>query len=130
MFQSSSRTSQLIDEDAEDDAAARRGVDRADLPNESIWVSRADLEDEYVRAIGGEAMWQALNASPMISRNELSNCEQTGPGGTHTDEEVAAFCRRGRYKVKGALVASRILTETQARQISSVESLLSEVAPA
>jgi putative ATP-dependent endonuclease of OLD family len=118
---------QLIDEDAEQHAADRLGIAVEDLPSSSIWVSTKDLEDEYARAIGGETLWQALSASPMFGSGEMANCSQSGPSGTHTDEEVAAFCRRKKYKMKAAMVASRMLDATQARAITSVENLLSEV---
>lgn len=44
--------SMLIDADAEVETAAKLGVQPATLNSNFVWVSRADLEDEYVGAIG------------------------------------------------------------------------------
>lgn len=117
---------QLIDADAEDATAKRFNVPKEELPTHSVWVSRRDLEAEYTAAIGANALWAGLTASPMFSPNELANCEKGGAGGRPTLDEVAAFCRRQKYKVKAALVAADLLTAETARAISSIEALLSE----
>lgn len=118
--------SQLVDADAEASTAKRLGVATADLPQHSIWVSRADLEDEYVQAIGASAVWAALNVSSLFSANQLSHCVPSGNGGVHTDADIAAFCRK--HKVEAAIVAATLLTDASARNISSIESLLTEAA--
>ena len=117
---------QLVDEDFEADTARRLGVMNSDLPQQSVWVSRVDLEDEYVRAVGAPGVWSALSASSMFSRNQLSNCVPTGPSGTYTDADVATFCRS--HKVEGAIVVAGLLTDALARSIASVESLLTDAA--
>jgi len=118
--------SQLVDEDAEASTAKRLGITATDLPNHSIWVSRTDLEDEYVRAIGASSVWTALRASTMFSSNQLNNCVPTGAGDTYTDGDVSGFCRK--YKVEAAIVVAGILTTETAKKISSIESLLTEAA--
>jgi putative ATP-dependent endonuclease of OLD family len=118
--------SQLVDEDAEADTAKRLGVDAADLPNHSVWVSRIDLEDEYVRAIGASTIWTALGASTMFTSNQLKAHTASGPGGTHTDSDVATFCRK--RKVEAAIVVAGIMTETTAQLITSIENILREAA--
>lgn len=117
---------QLVDEDAEASTAKRLGVNAVDLPSQSVWVSRIDLEEEYVRALGVPAVWAALNASTMFSLNQLNTCSASGPGGTYTDEDITSFCRR--YKVEAAIVVAGILTEATARTIASVENILHEAA--
>lgn len=118
--------SQLVDEDAEASTAKRLGVAAADLPGESVWVSRTDLEDEYVRALGSSSVWAALSSSTMFSVNQLRTCTPSGPGGAYSDKDVADFCRR--YKVEAAIVVAGILTEATARTINSVENILQEAA--
>jgi len=118
--------SQLVDEDAETSTAKRLGVAAADLPSHSVWVSRIDLEDEYVRAIGASAVWAALDASTMITSNQLRACTASGAGGAYTDADVAGFCRR--YKVEAAIVIAGMLTESTARAITSIENILQEAA--
>lgn len=118
--------SQLVDEDAEASTAKRLGVKASDLPAQSVWVSRIDLEEEYVRAVGASTVWAALSASTMFSSNQLKNCTPSGAGGAFTDADVAGFCRR--FKVEAAIVVASILTETMARSITSIENTLQEAA--
>jgi putative ATP-dependent endonuclease of OLD family len=113
---------QLIDKDFEAETARRLETTISDLTQHSVWVSQVDLEDEYVRAVGAREVWTSLNASPMFSPNQLSNCIPTGPSGSYTDANVAAFCRK--YKVEAAIVVANMLTDALARSIVSVESLL------
>lgn len=121
--------SQLIDEDAEERVARQFGVDVADLSGRSVWVSRSDLEDEYVQALGFNDVWSALQSNGHFTRNELGNCAATGQSGTRTEADVTDFCRRNRtYKVKASLSVLPLFTATTARHVASIESLLTEVA--
>lgn len=115
----------LIDADAETDTAAKLGVQPADLNANFVWVSRADLEDEYVAAIGAAPLQAALAASTLFKPNQLRTLRATGPGGTFTDVDVANFCRS--YKVNAALVAVSVLDGAAARAIRSVEGMLAQV---
>lgn len=117
--------SMLIDEDAEKKVSKRLNVAVADFNANGIWVSKADLEEEYVRALGASTMQAALVASPLFTKNQLKLLVATGPGGAVTDDDVATFCRGD--KVNAALVAVSILTETTARSITSIEGLLAQV---
>jgi putative ATP-dependent endonuclease of the OLD family len=121
--------SRLIDVDAADETAEDLGVDRADLQSNSVWVSDADLEDEYVRAISPEKMWAALSSSSLFTRNELSNAGQSTRTATPTQQDVSAFCRMKKYKVRAAIVAASILDEVTSRAIASLDNLLNEVTP-
>lgn len=118
--------SQLVDEDAEADTAKRFGVDAAVLPDHSVWVSRIDLEDEYVRALGASTIWAAFGASTMFTSTQLRMWPANGPGGTYTESDVAGFCRK--RKVEAAIVVAGILTEATAQAIKSIESILQEAA--
>lgn len=115
---------QLVDEDAEAESARRLGVAATDLPQHSIWVSRVDLEDEYVRALGAAAVWKALSGSALFTPNQLAQCASTGPGGVHTDADVADFCRH--HKVEAAIAVTNLLTDASSRAIDSVENVLAE----
>lgn len=116
----------LIDEDARDETASAVGVAAGDLEAQPIFVSNPDLEAEYVSAIGAAEFWTALTASALFSPNELANCTCSGPIGTRTSADVAAFCRRNKsgYKVRAAMVAAKHLTEATARNVRSVQALL------
>lgn len=118
----------LVDEDAETASAKRHGVAAADLPTKSIWISRKDLEGEYVRALGPETVWTALDASSLFTANQLALCTPSGPGGSYGEAEVAEFCRS--HKVEAAIVVAGLLTDATARAITSVESILAEAASA
>lgn len=118
----------LIDADAENTVAKQLGVPSSELSHRSVWVSRNDLEDEYVRALGADTVWEALQSSGRFSRNELRNCASSGVGGKHTEDDVSAFCRRkATYKVNAALSCLPLFTEKNASQVSSIESLLGEI---
>ena len=117
---------QLVDEDAEAASARRLGVATTDLPGCSIWVSRVDLEDEYVRALGATAVWSALAASALFTPNQLAQCAATGPGAGRANADVADFCRR--HKVEAAIAVSNLLTDASSRAIASVENVLAEAA--
>ncbi|MBF4592369.1 AAA family ATPase [Curtobacterium flaccumfaciens] len=117
--------SMLIDEDAEKKVATRLGVALADLNTSFVWISRRDLEDEYVRALGATALAAALQTSTLLKPNELASLKASGPGGAFTDADVAAFCRT--KKVQSALVAVTLMGETEARAIASIEGMLAQI---
>lgn len=117
--------SMLIDADAEVETAAKLGVQLADLNSNFVWVSRADLEDEYVGAIGATKLQSALVASTLFKPNHFRRLVPTGPDGTFTDTDLASFCRS--YKVNAALVAISLLDEASARAIVSVDGMLNQV---
>jgi putative ATP-dependent endonuclease of the OLD family len=119
--------SMLIDADAESNTAATLGISPADFNSKFVWVARADLEDEYVAALGAASLQKALTASPLFTSNQLSNLTSTGPGGVFTNSDVAKFCRSSRNKVNAALVASSLLDEPAARAITSIEGMLAQV---
>lgn len=117
--------SMLIDADAEADTAGKLGVQPADLNSRYVWVSRADLEDEYVAAIGAAPLQAALAASTLLRPNQLRRLTASGPGGSFTNTDVASFCRH--YKVIAALIAVSLLDESTARAIVSVDGMLAQV---
>lgn len=120
--------SMLIDLDAKTATAEKLGVPEADLAQHSTFVSNPDLEAEYVSAVGAGPAWTAIENSGLFSRNEMNNCTLSGPGGTRTADDVAAFCRRKKYKVRAAMAVAPILDPTTAAGVVSIHALLSEIA--
>jgi putative ATP-dependent endonuclease of OLD family len=121
--------SMLIDKDATAATAGKLGIPEADLETHGVKVSDPDLEGEYVAALGADVVWAAIAASTLFSNNERANCTTSGAGGTRTAEDVADFCRRKKngYKVRAAMVVAPLLTDVTARQVASVERLLTEI---
>ena len=118
----------LIDKDATAETANELGVAEIDLEANEVKISDPDLEAEYVSALGPEKVWTAIRESTLFSDNERRNCATSGPGGTRTAEDVAAFCRfKSNYKVRAAMVVAALLTDVTARKIASVERLLTEI---
>lgn len=119
----------LIDRDAAADTATKIRVAESDLNRHSVWISERDLEEEYTTAIGSDVLWHALETSGHFSRNELANCQASGPLGDRTADDVAAFCRfKSTYKARAAMVVAGLLDESTARKIKSIDDLLSEIA--
>ena len=116
----------LVDEDAEQYMARKLDVTATDLPSRSVWVSRADLEAEYVTALGATNVWNALVGQGHFKPNQLQQCAASGTGGVRTDADIIAFCRSN--KVLAALSVAAVLTKETASQITSVENVLEEVA--
>ncbi|WP_224760578.1 ATP-dependent endonuclease [Salinibacterium sp. ZJ450] len=120
----------LIDDDAVQDTADAFGVDKGDLSSHGVIVSMPDLEAEYSAAIGGEALWNRLVASGEFKPNQLLLCTASGPGGTYTAEDVAAFCRRKNFKVQAALIVAATLTAAEATAVTSINALLAGITSA
>ncbi|GAB3689027.1 hypothetical protein GCM10028814_30510 [Angustibacter aerolatus] len=115
----------LIDKDATKDTAKKLGVAEADLAQHSVFVSDADLEAEYVHALGVAAAWAAMEDSELFSPNELKTCAASGPGGSRTEADVATFCRGKKgYKVRAAIAVAPLLTPEIVARISSISELL------
>lgn len=124
--------SRLIDEDAQQKVANQLKVEVSDLEDHSVWTSKADLEEEYVRALGKDVVWNALKSKGHFSANELKNCDATGPDGEPTEADVVFFCRglekrKSSYKVNAALSVLHLFTPENAALVTSIESLLSEI---
>jgi len=117
--------SMLIDADAEVDTAAKLGLPPGDLNSRFVWVSRGDLEDEYVVAIGAAQLQAAIATSTLFKPSQLRRLTATGPGGSFTHADVASFCRS--HKVNAALVAVSLLNEAGARAIASIDGMLTQV---
>lgn len=110
----------LVDEDAENETAN----EQKNLTSVSLFVSRADLEDEYVSAIGADALWEALRKSTLFTPNILKNCAISDGAVKPNDDELAEFCRHKKRKISCAIVACKLLDKTSAQRVSSVVKVL------
>jgi hypothetical protein len=118
------RVSILVDEDAEKDMADALGVEAGDLTSKSVYVSRSDLEAEYVAAIGADRLWETLGKSSLFTPNMLKNCAISDDSGKPDEDELAEFCRRKKNKIFCAVVACKLLDEDSAQRVSSVIEVL------
>ena len=57
----------LIDSDAAQDAADRMHVPVSKLEMRHVFVSQRDLEDEYVRGLGADVVWGALQEGGLVA---------------------------------------------------------------
>lgn len=117
----------LIDRDQVGETEVHVGETESSFASKSIFISEPDLEGEYVRAIGAEAVYAALQRSSLFSKSRLSSCQRSGVGGKVTEDDVSDFCRAKKNKVDAALVAAQLLTSESARRLTSVDSLLSDL---
>lgn len=114
----------LVDEDAENETAN----EQKNLTSVSLFVSRADLEDEYVSAIGADALWEALRKSTLFTPNILKNCAISDGAVKPNEDELAEFCRHKKRKISCAIVACKLLDKTSAQRVSSVVKVLQNAA--
>jgi putative ATP-dependent endonuclease of OLD family len=91
----------LIDKDAEGTTATTLGINVTDLNANSVWVSDPDLEAEYVAALGATQVWSALQASGLLSANQLATCATNGAGGVPNGADLQEFCGSSQLRVYG-----------------------------
>ncbi|MCB2176460.1 MAG: AAA family ATPase [Actinomycetales bacterium] len=120
----------LIDEDARQDTADVLDADPVLLEVETpytIVVSKRDLEEEYVRALGVQATFEALEAAGFWKPVQLAALLDANS--TPDEEKVITFCRHRRNKVLASIAVADALTPTTAAAISSVSELIGQVRP-
>lgn len=124
----------LVDEAEKGPWLGAVGGKPRDVIGRTVFVSEADLEDEYCRALGVRTTAQRLIGA-RVARDEhalLSSCK-VAMADDLTAEGIAAFCRssagsgKGSRKVPAALVVAKTLTMEEAAKITSVAGLLSEL---
>lgn len=118
------RVSILIDEDAEVELANALDVKVQDLSSKSVFVSRKDLEAEYIAAIGPDELWKALGESSLFTPNMLKNCVISDGSGTPSEDKLAEFCRHKKRKTSCAIVACRLMDKASAPRVSSIVGVL------
>ncbi|WP_454932004.1 ATP-dependent nuclease [Actinomyces oricola] len=88
-----------------------------------VFISKADLEDEYTRALGGPAAAQALLDGGFCREDGLRQSTGFPTLDEMTSEAVAQFCRE-KGKIDAATCIADALTENTAEKIGSVSQLL------
>lgn len=124
----------LVDEDEKSSWLGAFGGSKDTVLNRTLFVSNADLEDEYCRGLGVETVASLLintgvarDADALVSSCAVSSVEQLTPAG------LAKFCRTkggknvGIRKVPAALAVVKELTKAQAESITSIHRLLVEL---
>ena len=119
------RVNILIDEDDGrylGKLAKRLDVTVDSLAEKSVFVSRKDLEDEYVSAIGADRLWNAMRDSNLFTRNMLKNCQIAPGASVPIEQDLAEYCRSN--KIISAVVACRVFDKDTAEKVSSVVEVL------
>ena len=91
--------------------------------DKKVFISAADLEDEYSRALGGPAAAQALVDGGLCREEGILQSAGAATLDEVTFEAVARFCR-GNGKVDAATCIADVLTKESAEKIGSVSRLL------
>lgn len=95
-----------------------------DIIDQKVFISKADLEDEYTNAFGGPAAAQALVDGGLCREQGILQASQTKAIEDISPESVARFCRSGNRKVEAATCISEALDEHNAEKIGSVTRLV------
>ena len=103
------------------------GIPKEKLGSKSVFVSRADLEDEYVSALGAAKLWQAIKTSNIFTANMLRNCSVEDGASAPSDEKLSSFCRNKNYKIASAVVACSLLDSSSSQKVSSIVEALKDV---
>lgn len=96
-----------------------------------VFISRADLEEEYCRTLGAAHVAKVLVAAGVAKENAiLASCD-TDNLDTVDAARLASFCRASsklaNRKVPSALAISKSLDETSANNITSIATLLNQL---
>ncbi len=94
----------------------------ADIVDKIVFVSDADLEDEYAAALGGPSTAQALIDAGHCREDALLQSASAASITDITPAAVAAFCRKD--KVSAAVAVGDALANDSAGRIGSVSRLL------
>lgn len=96
---------------------------RATIVNKKVFISDADLEDEYSRAFGGPAAARALINGGFCREEGILQAAGADAIDAIDPDAVANFCRR-KGKVEAATCIADALTADTADKIGSVSRLL------
>lgn len=114
----------LLDEDARQGGARAVGVAPLDLEAHGYVVCDPDLEGMYIDCLGVDVVVAMLLSSPTLTKQSLlRNCNATDVSNI-TREQLWAYCRHERRKVRAALAVASALDITQARSIEPLIRLL------
>ena len=123
----------LVDEAEKGPWLGAVGGRERDVLNHVVFVSRADLEDEYCQGLGGQKVVDRLVAAGVV-RDEATLLAAYGSAtiAELTSEQLADFCRKKakstiRGKVPSAIAVTKGLTRAEAASITSIDALLTEL---
>lgn len=91
--------------------------------DKKVFISDADLEDEYTKALGGPAAARALIDGGFCREQGILQAAEVDAISEVTPEAVAKYCR-DKGKVDAATAISEALTPDTAKQVGSVARLL------
>lgn len=101
---------------------AFQGRKRAEVEDKIVFISDADLEDEYAAALGGPITAQALIDGGHCREDAVLQSVSAQKIADITPEAVAGYCRKD--KVSAAVCVGDVLTRESAERIASVSRLL------
>lgn len=99
------------------------GGKRKTVVDKKVFISAADLEDEYSRALGGPATAQALIDGKLCRKEGILQSTGVATLDEVTPEAAAQFCR-DKGKIDAATCIADVLTDETAENIGSVSRLL------
>lgn len=126
-------TSILIDEDAISAVSKNFDIQETEFDQNSIWVSRKDLEDEYVQALDRSTLVPELVSSKLFEDQKRRELDTRFKNGSLTNADIAEFCRlkpksrHPSHKVPAASIVSRLLDKKTASKIKSIMDLLNNI---
>lgn len=116
----------LVDKDKSNSwIGAFHGKKPKDIVDKVVFISDADLEDEYAAALGGPSTAQALIDGGHCREDAVLRSASAASITDITPAAVAAFCRND--KVSAAVCVSEALTRESAEQVASVRRLLQTI---
>jgi putative ATP-dependent endonuclease of the OLD family len=115
----------LVDEDHEHQWADTLGISVTDLAASDIFVARADLEQEYVDAIGVSDILDALRNSGVFSDRTVMQVTGVQDLSALTSSQLAQFCRK--RKVQAALIVAPIIKEHHVKAMGGLKMLIERV---
>lgn len=101
---------------------AFQGKKRAEIEDKIVFISDADLEDEYAAALGGPGTAQALIDGGHCRVDAVLQSASVQSISDITPQAVAEYCRKD--KVSAAICVGDALTRVSAERIASTSRLL------
>lgn len=103
---------------------AFQGQKPRDIVDKIVFISDADLEDEYATALGGPGTARALIDGGHCHEAAIRQSAGVESIDVITPAAVAAYCRKSSNKVPAAICVGDALTRDSAEKIGSVARLL------
>lgn len=113
----------LVDEKESDSWINAFKKKRKTIVDKKVFISAADLEDEYTRALGGPGTAQALISGGFCREQGILQASDTSKLDDLTPDAVAQYCRKN-GKVDAARCVAEALNCDTAEKIQSVARLL------